>query len=308
MRPRDQAFFQRLSATIVSFDKDRHNLPGLQTPAALETFVEQLLESIHRVRYVPVLLTRELSKRSMDPRDDMFDPVRAAILHQRKGNLDEAFWLVFLLTYFGRHRKGGWQYVKDVYGCLGEGNIWNWINTSSNPSGFRKWLGRRQNTIKSKTVPHGFGNHRKYQSLKDTGRAIESYVDWVGPTHKHGDLMKDAYKESDNNPRTTFDYLFHSMGDVVSFGRTARFDYLTMVGHMGLANIEPGFAYLQNSTGPIAGAKLLFCGERTAKIKTAILETWLAELDADLGVGMQVLEDTLCNWQKSPELFKKFRG
>jgi hypothetical protein len=34
----------------------------------------------------------------------------------------------------------------------------------------------------------------------------------------------------------------------------------------------------------------------------------LIELDADLKVGMQVLEDALCNWQKSPAHFERFRG
>ena len=309
MRSHDHALYERLAASLIAFGKERRHLPGIDTPAAFETFLEQLLESVHRVKYVSVIKTRKLSERSLNPRDEMFDPVKAAILHHRNGRIDEAFWLVFLLTHFGKPLKGGWQYVRDVYGCLGEGDIWSWVDTSSNPARFRKWLHKHQNAIKSKAINHGFGNHRKYESLdKGTGIAIESYINWVGPTHKHEDLIENAYQQSDSNPKTSFDYLFHSMDVVVRFGRTARFDYLTMVGHIGLANIEPGFAYLQNSTGPIAGAKLLFCGGKTATIKTAILETWLAELDADLGVGMQVLEDTLCNWQKSPEISKKFRG
>jgi hypothetical protein len=39
-----------------------------------------------------------------------------------------------------------------------------------------------------------------------------------------------------------------------------------------------------------------------------VLEEWLVQLGAGLGVGMQVLEDALCNWQKSPVQFKRFRG
>ena len=38
------------------------------------------------------------------------------------------------------------------------------------------------------------------------------------------------------------------------------------------------------------------------------LDRWLVELNNELKVGMQVLEDSLCNWQKSPEKFKPFRG
>ena len=42
------------------------------------------------------------------------------------------------------------------------------------------------------------------------------------------------------------------------FGRTARFDYLTMVGKLGLANIAPGSPYMVGATGPLKGAALLF--------------------------------------------------
>lgn len=309
MRPHDHVLYEKLANSLVTFSKEKHNLPGIDTPRASETFLEQLLESVHRVKYVAVLKTRKLSERSLDPRNEMFDPVKAAILHHLNDNIDEAFWLVFLLTHFGKNLKGGWQYLRNVYGNLEGENIWSWTNTSSNPAQFSKWLQENQDAIRAKGVNHGFGNHRKYESLdKGTGPAVESYINWVGPTHKHVDLIESVYQQSGHNPKTSFDHLFHSMNAVVRFGRTARFDYLTMVGHMGLANIEPGFAYLQNSTGPLAGAKLLFCGDTTAKIRTANLESWLAELEADLGVGMQVLEDALCNWQKSPEIFKKFRG
>jgi len=36
----------------------------------------------------------------------------------------------------------------------------------------------------------------------------------------------------------------------------------------------------------------------------------LVQLEAELQIpmGMQVLEDALCNWQKSPDLFVPFRG
>jgi hypothetical protein len=94
------------------------------------------------------------------------------------------------------------------------------------------------------------------------------------------------------------------MDAVASFGRTARFDYLTMVGKLGLAQIEPGSTYMQGSTGPLQGARLLF-GEAAS---AAALDAWLVELDGVLDVGMQVLEDALCNWQKSPEKFIPFRG
>jgi hypothetical protein len=77
-----------------------------------------------------------------------------------------------------------------------------------------------------------------------------------------------------------------------------------MVGKLGLAPISPGSAYLRGATGPVKGARLLF----GTQDKIEILDAKLIELDAKLHVGMQVLEDALCNWQKSPDFFKAFRG
>jgi len=54
------------------------------------------------------------------------------------------------------------------------------------------------------------------------------------------------------------------MNDVERFGRTAKFDYLTMVGKLGLAAIEPGSTYMQGATGPLKGARLLFGGRATS--------------------------------------------
>lgn len=81
-----------------------------------------------------------------------------------------------------------------------------------------------------------------------------------------------------------------------------------MVGKLDLAHIEPGSAYLKGATGPLTGARLLLGNRKTPALSAADLDECLVKLDAELGVGMQVLEDALCNWQKSPKQFKKFRG
>lgn len=312
MRKSYNKLAQKLTSSLTEYDA-KHHLPGIKDSVRLTVFVEQLIESIHRVKYVSVLKTQSFSTERLNPNSNSFDPVRAAIIHSQKDNLNEAFWLTFLLTHFGRHKVAGWQYLKDVYGRLGSGKLWDWQNVSKNTGEFREWLSRHQEYIRERKRPNGFGNHRKYQSLdayspRGTGATIESYVKWVGPTRNHKDLIEHAYQESGNDPKEAFDILYKSMGQVVGFGRTGRFDYLTMIGHMGLADILPGRAYLQNSTGPIDGAKLLFIGRTKRRIQTKDLENLLLELDNELGVGMQVLEDALCNWQKSPERFIKFRG
>lgn len=311
MRPRDRSLAKQLADGLRSFERRKRSLPGIRSSSARATFLEQLIESVHRVKYVSRISSRPLSERRADPNDEMFHPLKAAILHQRRGNIDEAFWLVFLFVHFGKNAKGGWRYAREVYGALGANFHWDWATTSSNPDRFRAWLHRHQNDLKRKNVPGGFGNHRKYESLsaysdKGTGAAVKTYIDWIGPPRTHPQVMEQAVTEAHGDPREAFEKLYQSMSVVARFGRTGRFDYLTMVGKLGLATIEPGSAYMQNSTGPILGARLLFGGKNT--LSASELDALLVELDDVLKVGMQVLEDALCNWQKSPRKFQPFRA
>lgn len=313
MRPRDRELAQQLEAGLLSFNQAKRPLLGIEDSAKREVFLEQLLESIHRVKYVSILNMRNLNERRTDPNDELFDPLKAAILHHRRGQIDEAFWLVFLFVHFGKHPRAGWRYVREIYGRLGGAGRWDWVSTSADPSGFREWLGDHQDDLKREGVPRGFGNHRKYESLdaysrNGTGEVVESYVKWVGPPRTHQDLMEQAYQQAERNPRNAFDYLYQSMQAVKRFGRTARLDYLAMIGKLGFASIEPGSAYMQSATGPLKGARLLFGGDKKVLLSAAELDMWLVELDTELKVGMQVLEDALCNWQKSPDELKRFRG
>lgn len=77
---------------------------------------------------------------------------------------------------------------------------------------------------------------------------------------------------------------------------------------MRITPIQPDLAYLTQATGPLRGARLLFGGATNSNILATTLDAWLVELDSHLGLGMQVLEDSLCNWQKSPEIYIRFRG
>jgi hypothetical protein len=309
IRPKDGAVVAGIDAGLDAFSRAHGNLPGIATRERREALKEQLLESIHRVRYVHAILGRPISPRRADPVDEMFDPLKAAILHQRSGNIEESFWLVFLFVHFGRSSRGGWRYVREVYGRLGDGGRWDWASTSAAPAAFRAWLRANQHTIRRPGVPGGFGNHRKYESLdadsdRGTGAVVDSYVRWIAPPRTHQGQIDQAANQGGNDPESTFDTLYRSMGAVLHFGRLARFDYLTMLGKLGLANIIPGSPYLEGSSGPRKGAALLFGGNESV----AKLDAKVVELDQELHVGMQVLEDGLCNWQKSPDEFVPFRG
>ncbi len=313
MRPKDKNLAQFIEQELLQFNKNNRPLPGIQNAVERGVLIAQMLESIRRVKYVSVMRTRNISAQRADPSSPLFDPLKAAAIHQSAGNIDEACWLVFLFVHFGKHAKGGWRYAREVYGRLGAGQRWDWQSVSANPSAFRAWLHANRAQLQRQSAPGGFGNHRKYESLNaysdtGTGAVVESYVDWIAPPKTHVAMISNAVSSQNYDPKKAFEYLYRSMTAVKRFGRTARFDYLTMLGKLGLAAIQPGSAYMQDATGPVTGAQLLFGGSKNSNLKKKDLDQWLIQLDGHLNVGMQVLEDSLCNWQKSPSRFKPFRG
>lgn len=233
--------------------------------------------------------------------------------HRQQGNLDEAFWLIFLFVHFGKHKIGSWRLIQNVYGQLHSNQLWNWETIKLNPEAFRIWLAH--NKIRLQETSCGFGNHRKYETLDayhplGTAAVFQSYIEWVNEHQSHSQMMADAKEVVGNDPKKLFNYLYKSMSSVVRFGRTAKFDYLTMVGKLELEIIEPNSAYLNEATGPKRGANLLFGGSTHAGIPLKKLEANLKELNDHLQLyfGWQVLEDSLCNWQKSPDQYVYFKG
>lgn len=285
-------------------------LPGIPSQAERTALVAQMVDSVARINYVKTIATRDVAPARLDPKNaHMFDPLRAAIQHIRDGNTDEAFWLIFLFVHCGKNLTKGYSLLRMVYGAFNDQFVWTWDKFSTDPKLFSMWLHQHLDELTKQRKNFPFGNHRKYESLKHLDVTLASYADWVGPSRSHRKLLDAAKAEAGTDPKELFDYLYYSMDAVHRFGRTGKFDYLTMVGKIGLENIEPPSAYMIHGTGPVRGARLLFGGavdnESLSKKK---LDELSVELDKALGVGMQVIEDSLCNWQKSPAQYLLFRG
>lgn len=299
-----------LRKKLDAYSNKHRKLPGITPSENRESLIEQMIDSIRRIKFVEAIRQRRISSLRADSSSNLFDPIRAAIVHATNGDTEEACWLIFLAIHFGKSSAGGWGFVRDVYNALGEGYLWNWKRISFNPDAFTDWLANNYQNFNN--TNYRFGNHRKYESINPTksnftGLVIKSYVNWVLDSGSHKDLFINALKNSNSDPRLTFRHLYKSM-KVFRFGRTAKFDYLTMLAKIGLVKIEADSAYMGAATGPVDGARLLFTGVSTAQISRNDLDKWLLDLDSHLQVGMQVLEDSLCNWQKSPSKFKAFRG
>lgn len=297
---------------LSNYHTNCRTLPGVADSDHFESLLQQVFDSIRRIEYVFALQRRDVSPERADPNSNAFDPIRAAILHSQQGNLDEACWLAFLSTHFGKHLRDGWKLMRSVYGACGTGQ-WDWNSIQSNPAQFVSWLSSNQSNLNG-----SFGNHRKYLTLKPEARAgtsaaFLSYIKWIQSYSSHAALRDHFKVQTGGQPGALFDAVYRSMATVKSFGRTGRFDYLTMLGKLNLFPMEPQSPYIAGSTGPRRGAALLLTGSTSSKSNAKDLEREVQKIGRSLSsVGvrfsMQVLEDALCNWQKSPAKYKSFRG
>lgn len=308
MNARDKAIKDGIERDLLKYSQEQGPLIGISGSNKLSSLSSQFVDSIRRVNYVRQIGSREISPGRADPTHDLFDPLKAAELYRRRGDLDEACWLVFLSTHFGKHYPTGWTLMRNIYGALGE-TPWRWENAAIDPDILGDWIAVNYGRIR--VLPGQFGNHRKYESIRPgarsfTGKVIASYVRWVTEYEGHDKLIERASTEGEN-PKGAFRWLYREM-NVARFGRLAKFDFLAMLGKLGLANIEPDSTYLVGTKGPLKGARLLYGGSSSANISPSELDRKLIHLSEFIGVGMQEMEDALCNWQKSPSKYKKFRG
>ena len=304
MWPTRSRRLEELDRDLLELSRADTPLVGVADVVARRTLAQQMIASLRRLEYTAILKNRDIYPDRANPDSDFFDPERAALWHARNGNVDEAIWLVFLSIHFGKHGKYGWRVLRDVYSGLGTGR-WTWERAAAQPGAFRNWLRANRQRIGG-----AFGNHRKYETLdadsrSSTALVIESFVKLCSPSPSG--YFSSLVRTTGNDPEKLFDAAYHDL-KIARFGRLARFDFLALLGRMDLAPIRPGSAYLRGATGPLRGARLLVDGDANSRRNADELDRILQRLDQTLNVGMQVMEDSICNWQKSPRQFIHFRG
>jgi hypothetical protein len=297
---------------IVQIDSQFGPLPGIATAQNKQCWAQQIVSSLRRISYIDTLLTRDVNSDRIDPHSSIFDPIKGAIYFQRSGEVDEAIWLVFVSTHFGKHATDKWKLAANVYGSFDAGPVWTFQRYAASPSEFENMLVTQSACLANANEAGRFSNHRKFQSRKPgaIAKTFRTYYKWQAEFGSFQDRLITSHKSVGQEPRATFDDLYNSMRNVSGFGggRLGRFDFLTMLGKLDLAPIVPGSVYLDKATGPLAGARLLFYGDRDYHVSGKVLEPRIDALDDVLNVGKQVIEDSLCNWQKSPEFYEYFRG
>ncbi len=115
------------------------------------------------------------------------------------------------------------------------------------------------------------GGAHKYVSLDDhrgagLAKDIGSYVAWVGSHVDPDQLIGNSLIMGNGDPAAVFDYLYRSMNEWIRARKSIRFTYLSLLGAIGVGNIEADHPYLNDLFFSKKGARWLFGGEILPKI------------------------------------------
>jgi hypothetical protein len=296
---------------LARYEHDHGALPGITQDDARMTLVDQMISSLRRVEYVHHFRYRPtMSPDRIDPHSSLFDPLRGAFFLEQKGKRDEAVWQAFVGTHFGKHTADGWKLARNVMGSFGGQPTWTASEYTRSAPAFDAMLKAHQEDLRDPAVSGRFSNHRQYQSKRPDviAKVFATFHAWEFADGGFDARLRRVHQRVGQEPTAVFRELYWSMEAVYGFGRLGRFDLLTMLGKLNIAPIEADSVHLSGATGPLRGAKLLVLGDSGAAGKPSDIEASIDLLDDYLGVGKQVLEDSLCNWQKSPTVYRYFTG
>ena len=227
------------------------------------------------------------------PFSDAWDPRRAIVQWDRAGEKEEATWLAFLTTYFGYRDDGDrWQAVRTVYAGFGEGRL-SWETVRTNRRALDVCV---RHAEEYKTLAFGtFRNLEPHVPDHPNGflAVVASYLKEV-ERRGHGSQVAMLSRWSTDR-HLKFHHMVRELREIRRFGRLATFDFLTLLGNLGVFPLEPSTLHLDGSSSALAGARRL-CGKPTGN--AALLDKECTALAADLGVPLQVVEDALSMWQK----------
>lgn len=282
-------------------------LPGLFDEEAYTCFLYQLADSIRRISYVTTLSQKNTHLSNAHLKSIYFNPIKEAIALRNSNELDEAIWLIFIAICTGKHKDNGWELCRQIYTGLTTSVYWSWQNASREPISLANWIDA--NAARLKRISP-FGNHRKFETFNPSNpnrisRTFESYISWALSYQNHAGMIRELCVSSRGD---NFESVYHSLSSVRRFGRLARFDFLTMLGKLDLAPLEPSHAYIQGSSGPAEGVRQLLGVQTSVAVPEANRILELLGMFLPYSFIMQVLEDALCNWQKDPTEYKYFPG
>lgn len=275
-----------------------NNLSTSLSDMTYEILALQLIDSIEQEAAIKALLESNIREQCCDPKSEEFNPIKA-IIYLKDKDYDEVCWLSFLLIYTNDSEQTDWAFMRKLYGGVGlnlnTALTWQQVNKSFDQR--TALLEQLSSSLALSDPKPKFGHHRAYESLSHLPITFSSYIDFINKQGGHQALF---CPEPPTIDKTTYFQTLYALirKNVYRFGRLSTFEYLCLLGKMGLADVEPDSCYIAEASGPKRGAKLLF-----GMLDDAKLDDHAIGLADYLNVGYQELEAAICHWQKSPDRY-----
>jgi hypothetical protein len=272
-------------------------LPGLNEPEERERFLIALGAAAAQRDEERAIAADPGSDDQLElPFSGSWDPRRAIVQLNCAGDVEEATWLTFLTSYFAAAEDDDrWRAVRTVYSGFGEHRIsWRAVYQDATAA-------LAPCTSRAKEYSQlSFGNHRKNEPLKAAHRygieaVVRSYLTLVKRLGNGSQAQ--MFTRYSGDPGLKFHKLLVEVTGVLRFGRLGAFDFLTLLGTLGVYPLEPAHLYLEGSSWPLEGARRLLGAPDRANAPE--LDSRCSAVARELGVSLAVMEDALCTWHKT---------
>lgn len=264
----------------------------------IETLALQTLDSIKRIQIYESY--RERAQNADNDSLSYYHTYIPFILTQRKTiSLENKIWFLYLATYFGKSRKSKWDLFRRAS-----------FDSNNELLSVEGILSNRKNYFDYlKSIDFfkdaDFSNHRKF-----IAKRLEGNKGFINSSNYVLDNLSKFLFTS----FVSFDEVYCRSHKIPNFGRMAAFDFTSSLCKCELKVKEPESMYLKNSTGPLVGLGYFLkmangkniTKANKVKFGNELLEWFLK--NSDIFMVAQVLEDSICNWQKSPKSYMRYFG
>lgn len=256
-------------------------------------------QTVDSIRRIEIYKTYRVKSQQADNLGlEYFHTSNPFILAQRSSLLPkQRVWIIYLATYFGKSNKSNWNLFQRSAFDKNK-NLFIIDDILEKKNYYYDYLESFDFFNNS-----AYSNHRKYtkKSLKGINGVFHSM-----------DYFLDNISNFVFSEYRTFDEVYKLSHNIPNFGRMAAFDFTASLAKCELNVMEPKSLYLHGSSGPIDGLnKLLKISNNNTIINNYEfgddLLKWFVE-NSEIKFIAQVLEDAICNWQKSPLTYKKYFG
>lgn len=263
----------------------------------LNVLAKQTFDSIRRIKIYEAYHTRAIQ--AVAENKSFKHTSNPFILAQRSDlSVHTRLWIVYLATYFGKSDKSSWTLFERAAFDQNKSLI-TFEQIKADPDGYYQYLLSFNFFENCK-----YSNHRKFTAknlLGDKGffKSVQYIIDNI-----------EIYTPEE---KIDFHTMYQLSQRIPNFGRLAKFDFTSSLVKCGFNVKEPESMYAENSTGPLQGLKLLLNltnneNSKASQIRLSYeLVEWFLQNSEIFMVG-QVLEDSICNWQKDTTNYIRYRG